>query len=972
MSQRAALRGFILCSLALLVALPGAAQIALPSVVNLSVGETSAPITAQVTFSATGPLAGGLQTLVFGAGNGLPYGISTVPSPVTFTTAPGQTTATVVFSLVAAPWATPGLGAIPVTCSPEFAYGLLYYDVFPVSVQPEVISVDAGQTTGPITATVSVGFAPTQGTPQLVFSGLPDGASPAPDPVTLAPGPQQNWAIATFSIATSAFTPPGSYVVGVGYDYPVGAALREPGGPAPLAVVSDTIVLEVRSAGGLAVTPSATVVAGCPGGAPVAVSALVEAVDDYSGTPTVTFPSLPSGLVVTPSSILLDVVPPSRTASFEISVEPGTPPGPRVVNVLASDPYGSYATASIVVQVGSGDFDPKVSPSILALFSGGAGAALTVGLAPGACAPPDRIVVTPTGLPSGVTATPASAVLVAPDFSPVVFSLAAASSVLSGVYEAGVRFETPTGEPRTAPLALMVSRLGSIDVRLDRAKVDVCPGGPGAPNSLTVGTVAGYSGTPTVTFPDLPAGLTVTPEVIAVPSLPPAQVVSFAVKAAPGTAAGPRTVTVVVSDPRGPSTTVSFVADVLAGDFTPAVAPGSVALDGGGAPGSIAASLVPGACPPSSGVRVTPSGLPAGVTVAPASALIAGPGFAPVAFSFQASSSAAPGTTTITFAFDPGAGGAPRVATAQLTVCGPPAAPAAPAVKPKGNPTGPVTATDFLDLSWAAPASGFVPTRYEWRINGGAWNAATSTSASAPPRGAVDPVQLFVRGFSCAPERGPGAEAASPIYPLAPPTANFSFPTPVVAGRPVTFTDTSSPQATSWLWFPGDGMAATTVQSPTVTFPVAGPKVVVLVATNGSGSSTKSVTVSVQAATSAKEPPAAAFRALQREPDGRLALGGVEVEQGTAIRLRRLTGEGEAVAFLRFLDADGNVVVERRLVVAEGEEARHDLSAWGPSGAFRVEVVGPEGLEAVVEERAIPFGGPEEPVRPVRPPSALR
>jgi len=111
---------------------------------------------------------------------------------------------------------------------------------------------------------------------------------------------------------------------------------------------------------------------------------------------------------------------------------------------------------------------------------------------------------------------------------------------------------------------------------------------------------------------------------------------------------------------------------------------------------------------------------------------------------------------------------------------------------------------------------------------------------------------------------------------------------------------------------------------------------------------------------------------MEREPDGRLALGRVEVEPGTTLLLRRLSGEGEAVAFLRLLDADGQVVVERRLVLAEGEEARHDLSAWGANGAFRVEVVGPAGIEAVVEERAIPFGGPEEPVKPVRPAAALR
>jgi PKD repeat protein len=231
-------------------------------------------------------------------------------------------------------------------------------------------------------------------------------------------------------------------------------------------------------------------------------------------------------------------------------------------------------------------------------------------------------------------------------------------------------------------------------------------------------------------------------------------------------------------------------------------------------------------------------------------------------------------------------------------------------------------------------------------------------------------VQLFVRAYSCDPERGPGAEASSPVYSLAAPVASFSVPASIVAGRAVTFTDTSSPQATSWLWFPGDGIPATTVQSPTVTFPAAGTRAIVLIASNGSGTSSKTTTINVLPASSARTETGYAVRSLDRATDGRLALGRVEVEAGTTLILRRLEGDGEAVAFLRLLDADGRVVVERRLVLAAGEEARHDLSAWGSTGVFRVELIGPEGLEAAVEELSIPLGAPEMPVTPRRPRSA--
>src|SRR5262249_28209828 len=57
------------------------------------------------------------------------------------------------------------------------------------------------------------------------------------------------------------------------------------------------------------------------------------------------------------------------------------------------------------------------------------------------------------------------------------------------------------------------------------------------------------------------------------------------------------------------------------------------------------------------------------------------------------------------------------------------------AVTPIGNPTGPVTGVDYLQLSWAPQFAGLNPNSFEWAINGDAFtSAALSTSAVAPPR----------------------------------------------------------------------------------------------------------------------------------------------------------------------------------------------------------------------------------------------
>lgn len=955
MSQRAVLRGFFLCILAVLVTLPSAAQTITfsPSPVTFAVGETSPLVTAQITFSPAS-LPGGLQTLSFGGGGVMPFGITTVPATVTYTTAPGQFSATVSFRLAAAPWAWPGALPVLVSNTPTPASGTLSLAIQPLSVAPSSMRVAAGSTSASLTATVGYIDTFVSGTQHLIFTGLPQGASPAPSPVTFTPSGQQGppHAVVSFRIATTASTQPGSYTVSVQ--------------AGPTQSGTDTFVLTVERLGSLSVVAEKAAVDACPGGAAAQNSLLISPLDGYTGSPTVTFPSLPSELKITPTSIPVDTIPPSRTVAFEVSALAGALPGKKVVNVLVSDPGGPFGVTSFVVNVGAAQFSPVVSPAAVTLTAGGSAATVTASLAPGACSSPSRIAVIPSSLPDGVTVSPVSAELLAPSYDPIVFTLSAPLTTPAGSGDAVFTFETFTGTPKTVTVAVSVVRPGRIGIEVERSATDICPGGRPNPNSLTITPLDGYSGSPTVTFPALPEGLTITPATIPVPAMPPAQTVLFSVSAAAGMVSGPASITALVSDARGVRSTATFVANVLPPAFTPVVTPSAALLNANGAAVTFTTSLVAGACPPTADVTVTPSGLPPGITVTPAAQPLVPPAFTPAAFSFVASSTAAPGPSTVFFTFRTKEGTS-RTATAVITVCGPPGAPVSPVVTPKGSPAGPVTATDFLALSWAPPAAGFSPTRYEWRINGGDWASAAGTSASAPPRGSVDPLQLFVRAWACTPDRGPGAEAASPVYALSPPVASFSAPSSIVAGRPVTFTDTSSPQATSWLWFPGDGMTATTVQSPTVTFPASGPKVVVLIASNGSGTSSKTTTVNVLPASAAPAATGSALRALERGEDGRLALDRVEVEPGTTLLLRRLEGEGNAVAFLRLVDGDGRVVVERRLVLAAGEEARHDLSAWGARGAFRVELVGSEGLDAAVEEMSIRLGGPEVPVRPGRP-----
>ncbi len=919
-----------------------------PASVLVGAGNTATGLTATVSypdFTPTGP-----QELTFA---GLPPGATPVPSPVSFTVT--GTSAVVGFGIATSPATPPGsytvtVGTTPVATGTD-TFQLLVAPGSSLSVAPGTTTVLPGGTTAQLTATVAFGPPAPTGPQQLVFSGLPTGASPVPSPVTFSVIQIPTVAV-PFSIATSAATPPGSYVVTVG--------------TSPASTGTASFELVVAPPGGLELSLASSSIEVCPGGAAVANSATVTPIDGFEGSAVVTFPLLPAELVVTPASVPVDALPPSQTVSFAVSARPDASPGQKVVVVRATSSFGVGAVATFTVNVAAPGFTPALVPAVLALTAGGGTGTVRVSLSPSACPTnAEAIVVTPSGLPAGVTVIPRSAVLFGPTYTPVEFAFVAESSVPAGTTTATFTFEPAGGAAKALPFPITVQRPGRLEIVAERPALDLCPGGDPAPNSLTIAGLDGYTGAPTVTFPDLPAGLTATPSTIEVPTVPPARVVSFSLSAAGGLAAGSRTITARVSDARGIEATTTFVAHVLPPAFAPSVAPSTLVLSAGGSSRTLTASLTPGDCPPSTDVTVTPSGLPPGVAVTPTSAILSPPAFGPASFTFVADAGAEPGSSTITFTWAP-VGASPQTTTATVTICGPPAAPGSPAIRPAGNPQGPVTATDFLDLSWAAPASGFPATRYDWRLNGGPWTSTAGTSAIAPPRGAVDPIQLFVRAWACDPEKGPGPEASSPVSSLAPPQAGFAVPASVVAGQPATFTDTSSPQATSWLWFPGDGMPVTTVQSPTVTFPSAGPRVIVLVATNGSGTSTKSTTVNVLPASAVRTAAGSFARRLDRRADGRLALDAVEVGRGTALLLRRLAGEGEAIAYLRLVDPSGALAVERRLVLAEGEEARHELSAFG-EGSFGIEIVGPEGLEATVVTTAVPTPAPELPAPPRAP-----
>ncbi len=254
--------------------------------------------------------------------------------------------------------------------------------------------------------------------------------------------------------------------------------------------------------------------------------------------------------------------------------------------------------------------------------------------------------------------------------------------------------------------------------------------------------------------------------------------------------------------------------------------------------------------------------------------------------------------------------------------------------------------TEFIAVSWTAPAGGTPPTRYSVRINGDPEVFVQATAVTLLPRGSrLDPIQAFVKALACAPEQaGPEASSAVVALFLTSPKANFTVSGNPRANAPVVFTDTSSPQATSWLWVFDDGTTDQR-QSPSHVFVVPGPHVVNFIASNGAGSSQTAQTIQIGAAGGVIE----AARLVQIDAsDSERRRAHVQVGDGRTWLHIRSVGDQEVVVFVRFLDSSGELVVERRLVVGPGELGSFDLSAYGLTGEYGLELVGGGEYEAAV------------------------
>ncbi|HEX6772330.1 MAG TPA: hypothetical protein VF126_09915 [Acidobacteriaceae bacterium] len=363
---------------------------------------------------------------------------------------------------------------------------------FTIGADSAVTIAQGESRTFTVTPTGSSDF---KGSIQVSVSGMPSGVTLSPTTVSVTAGIKT-----TFTLSAAA-------------DATVGTA--------NLAVEGVSGALNARTAVKLTVTASApppsvgdfTLTAAPPTltltpGASAQVTLASTAKSGFSGTIAVAVSGLPTGVTISPSTI---TVTPNNPLSVTLTAANDAPAAATPVQVRFTGTSGSLShMASVQVSVSAtADFSMTMAPSSIAVAQGTQSNTLQLGVT-GNNGFAGQVTYTVSGLPQGVTLTPATGTLEDGWVEPMVFNAAANAAIgnatvtITGV--SGVRRHTVT-------VALTVTAPAPPDsvalaLAPDSATITI---GSIATVSVTATATQGYTGTVNVTAAGLPAGVTMLP-----------------------------------------------------------------------------------------------------------------------------------------------------------------------------------------------------------------------------------------------------------------------------------------------------------------------------------------------------------------------------------------------------------------------------------------------------------------------------
>ncbi len=504
-----------------------------------------ASLTFNVSVGTVNGFSGSAQVQVFGMPSGVTAVFSSSGSTVATLPAPGSDVLTVTASQAAPPFPVTQIG-LQAFSSPSFS-SFASSSIFVSSASTFVLGcAPFGGTTQPCdqtnyvalninesgnTSSISLqidSFGGYSGTVNVVPRNLPTGMTMSPNPVTLTPGVPVT---VTFSAATPAVAGPFSFILdGSDTVFPTLTSSTNVDGQ-----LNGSIKLVVTPA-----TSSANPLIVPPGAAQV-FTVDISGQNGFSGTAQIDFSPLssPTGVTFAPTGTQTVNVPSTGSVSLSFTVDALASALASSVQVVdfdagagGSNAFTYFVQNETLVQafynigpVGVGSYLMSTTPassSTNPIFldpNGTAVVSVVVGIIPQSGFL-GTVTITPSTPPSGVTVTPASAQVVITSTSPgtATFSYSATTSQgptpITVTFNAAANVSTPSG---TFPVNNATTSF--LLVNPAPFSMTLSAGTPAAPISLEQGIPPGQTfqvsvtgaGTATITFANVPSGITISP-----------------------------------------------------------------------------------------------------------------------------------------------------------------------------------------------------------------------------------------------------------------------------------------------------------------------------------------------------------------------------------------------------------------------------------------------------------------------------
>lgn len=476
---------FAVC--AVLATVAQASIVATPNTVTVAQNQTSTPINLALSFS--GPGFPGVATI---AVTGMPPGVSTIPSPVTYAYTAMTAGATSTTSFMFNVGATSPVGTYTITLTDvtlnagttTVTLQVIPPPSFTANATPNPVTLQAGGSSQNVTVTTATDPGFTAASVTYSFSGFPGFISTGGSQTT---NQLSGYAPVTFTFSAAAGAIAGTYT---------GTLTGTPGIGAPK-TFPFTVVVQSPD---IAASFTQPVINMC-NGASASNALTLTPLNGYSGTPTLQFFNVPPGFILNPSNPSSNPLPPSQTVPFTINAN-GLASGPYTISMRITDAAASISKiASFTVVIGFADYTPSVTPSSVNMNAGGAPQTLSASVSSIGCF--NSSVGVTVSAPSGLTVTPSSAT------APATFTMQAGAALAAGTYQVTFNFTPASGSPKQVVIPVNVSAAPDFAIVVSPTQFSVSPGDT---RTVTVSAQAfnGFSGTINVTAPVL-AGVAFTP-----------------------------------------------------------------------------------------------------------------------------------------------------------------------------------------------------------------------------------------------------------------------------------------------------------------------------------------------------------------------------------------------------------------------------------------------------------------------------